>query len=234
MTTDVFDFSLSTTRSQILAHLGCSCDASIQEMANPGGCSQGIWLLNDVDQKLILKLTSSKRKLPHIPTDAEKCVTLASKHPNIGSDHSLSFPVMVFRCCEPSGDELHDLHVMRHARGLRIADVVAHYCRANHSKLDNLVEIFRNFGAFLAKFHEAYQMQHGDCHPSNVFYDESCNLFTLIDVAGISVSPYTTDDDDFTYFNRALMMLSQYYGSELLTRCGLSMRAGYKEWRCSA
>ena len=70
-------------------------------------------------------------------------------------------------------------------------------------------------------------MRHGDCHPSNVFYDEGAQLFTMADVADIDTNPYATDDDDVTYFVKALMTLTDYYGSELLTNCKVNMIAAF-------
>merc|ERR1719272_2011579 len=173
MSSTTFDPSASGTKAQLLLHLGCSSSTSIQELNNPGARNIGLWLLTDGSQELVLKLISSKRKQSHAPTDTERCQILAKKHPGIENDNRLTFPGTIFKCSDPCGNELYDLSVMKKAAGLRMADILCHHCRSNTGQLDTLVEIFHKFGMFLTRFHETYQMQHGDCHPSNVFYDAS-------------------------------------------------------------
>jgi hypothetical protein len=231
MTGSTFDPTIAATRSHILSAVGLSACASIVETPDPKRKSEGMWLLSDTSQHLVLKLVSSNRKHPSVPTEAEKCVALAHKHPAIATDQSLSFPLMIFKCSAAGGVELYDLFVTRETLGTRLSDVLAHHYRSNPDRLDTLVEIFRKFGVYLAGFHATYQMQHGHCHPSNVFYDESSNLFTITDVSKMEANPYSSDDDDVTYFYRALKTLEQYYGAELVKRCGLSVAAGYKTQR---
>jgi len=215
---------------EVLMHLGVP-DASIQEMPNPGGGNKGIkgvWVVTDARQSFTLKLMSSKRKYPSIPTITERCVSLASKCPNIKNDLSVCFPFMIFRCLTPD-HEAYDLLVMREAPGHRLADIIAY--RNSPDRLDDLVGIFREFGSFLACFQASYQMQHGHCHPSNVFYDETTGEFTLTDVANMEANPYASGDDDVTYFNRALTTLKEYYGSALISRCSASVMAGFAEYK---
>jgi hypothetical protein len=220
-------FDLSTILPQILNYLGCSSNASVYVLDNPGGRNEGIWSLQDGNKRLVLKLLSSRRVRPHILTDAEKFLELARIRPSITSDHSLSFPTTIFKCCGTSGDELYDLIVMPEALGSRLADVVA--LKKATRQAAQLLTTMRSFGEFLADFHSAYQMQHGDCHCSNVFFDELSGLFTMIDVADMGTDPYRGEEDDVTYFNKALMTLEQYHGFEFLTSCCNSMTEGYKE-----
>jgi hypothetical protein len=224
-------FDPTSAGTEILEQLGAP-DASIQEMPNPGGGSKGIkgiWLVTDANQSFILKLLVAKRRFPSIPTITEKCITLASKCPTIKADLSLSFPLIMFKCCEPDGHEAYDLLAMREPSGYKLADIIAY--RNSSGRLDDLVNIFRKFGTFLANFHADYQMQHGHCHPSNVFYDDSTKKFTLTDVANMEANPYASNDDDISYFNRALMTLKEYYGTDLISRCSFSVVEGYKELR---
>jgi len=229
ITAGTFDPASSEIKPQIIACLGCSPSALIEEMDNPGGRNEGLWLLSDStgNIKYVMKLIPSARKHPDVPTDTEKCVALATRSADIGRDDSLSFPTMILKICLPNGNEVYDLHIMRQATGLRIADIIAY--KYYYGEIDQLMEVFRRLGMFLSDFHKHYQMQHGDCHPSNVFYDEEVNLFTLIDVADIAPSPYGPGEDDVTYFRTGMLTLAEYYTTELLNQCAECLRDGYVE-----
>jgi hypothetical protein len=226
MNGSMLDISFPATRAQILKHVGASPSASIEELPAAGGRSKGMWRLTDDNLKLVLKLVSSKRACAQVPTDAEKYVALETKCPEISKDPSMAFPRMILKCYAPGGEELYDLFVMQQAPGLRMADIISNYYRAEVSRLPDLIEIFRKLGVCLVNFHRVYQMQHGHCHASNVFYDEDMRVFTMINVADMSTCN-DMEDDDILYFNRKLMTLSEYYGSDLLTRCIASLQAGY-------
>jgi len=184
--------------------------------------------VKDGQQTFVLKMNGSGRKFPHVQTDGEKCISLALKCPQILLDLSLTFPVMLLKCCENNGNELYDLFVMREAPGVRITDAIAFYVRQCSEHLDELIDMFRRFGAFLADYHSAYQMQHGDCHASNIFYDSVNFRFTIVDVADMCEDPYGAENDDVNYFNEALMMLSEYYGADLMAQSCSAVTAGYK------
>merc|ERR1712072_1131156 len=97
-----------------------------------------------------------------------------------------------------------------------------------------LLKIFKAFGGHMSTIHRVYRgMQHGDCQPSNVFYDELTGIFTLIDVADFGYGPYMAvgGENDVEHFVDGLKSLTQWYGEELIADCEREFRAGYEEKR---
>jgi hypothetical protein len=75
-------------------------------------------------------------------------------------------------------------------------------------------------------------MQHGDCQPSNVFYDASTGNFTLIDIAGMG---HGQGENDVAQFTQGLKMMTQWYGRQFMAQAEKHFRAGYYEdHRCLA
>merc|ERR1719310_1824521 len=93
-----------------------------------------------------------------------------------------------------------------------------------------LCRIFKKFGEFMALIHRVYKgAQHGDCSPSNVFYDHMSDGFTLIDMSDFGHGPYVTEwgHDDVESFVRGIRTLTQWYGAELISEAERHFLEGY-------
>jgi len=164
---------------------------------------------------LVLKLVKCSRLGPRCLTEAENFVKLNNDHPKISKDPLVAFPVRIFKCHGPGPERPHryDLVVMWKVTGERMAEFIAHKWYAK--EFDDLWQVFERVGQTLASFHQRYgDSQHGDFQPSNVFYDQETGDMSLIDIGGMGVP---TSETDFEHFNKALKLLADVYGSQLLT-----------------
>lgn len=169
-----------------------------------GGQNRGMWVLQDGQRELVLKLVDGARKHKLCPTEAEQCAKTASEHPGIRSDPAIAFPIKVFRCRDASGSRHHDLIVMHKAPGKSLASIIAHKCQGG--QVSQITQVCEALGRFLASIHSRYNMQHGDFQPSNIFLDESTGTFTLVDVGGMDTK---TSDSDIEHFSESLRILAQ-------------------------
>ncbi|CAL1127310.1 unnamed protein product [Cladocopium goreaui] len=79
---DRFKPSLGTIRQQLLQQLGLTKAAQIKEMGGfKGGLNQGIWIVSDNGQKLVLKQSRCQRIASNILTEAENFVRILKDHP---------------------------------------------------------------------------------------------------------------------------------------------------------
>jgi len=173
-----------------------------------GGQNQGLWVLQDGQRTLILKLVEGKRRHQAMPTEAEHFVKLGRQCPALRSDPDLAFPIKVFGCRSASGTKHHDLIAMLKAPGRSFAETIAQ--KWHERKTQQLMQIFEAFGRFLAGIHDRYNMQHGDLQPSNIFYDDATGYFTLIDIGGMdNESSSASLDSDIEHFGESLRMLAR-------------------------
>lgn len=198
--------SMKPLREKVCAALGVTSSARIETMQGfVGGQNQGMWVLQDKQRTLILKLVEGKRKHHAMPTEAEQFVKLARQHPAIRSDPALAFPIKVLSCLSASGTK-HDLIVMQKAPGRSFAETIAQ--KWHERQVQQLMQVFEALGQFLASIHDQYNMQHGDLQPSNIFYDDNTGYFTLIDIGGMD-SGASSIDSDIQHFGESLRMFAR-------------------------
>jgi len=212
-----FDPTQQSIRSQLLAKLGLSSHATIEEMQGfRGGLNEGVWFATDaskgsVKEELVLKLVRCHRVAASIPTEAENCLRIFREHSSAVNDSTIAFPIKIFSCLGTGGTKRYDLIVMRRVRGERLAELIA---RKWYSKqLPQLMQILEKLGICLAEFHARYSnSQHGDFQPSNIFYDEDEDEIALIDVGGMGVP---TMESDVEHFAKSMKLLAEAYGVQL-------------------
>jgi hypothetical protein len=232
-----FDPAQPELKAKLLAGLGFAEPVAIQKMDwdEQGAFNEGIWSLSDCfSTGVILKLVPHERARPHSLTDTEKYTKLQKMIPNILGEFSLSFPVKIFELQSKAGGSCKDLIVMRRAMGLQITQHLYH--KFHGGAIPLLLDMFKQFGVHMSTIHRVYRdMQHGDCQPSNVFYDDSTGIFTLIDVADFGYGPYMAEggENDVEHFISGLKQLSQFYGEGLISECVREFRAGYLKKRKS-
>jgi hypothetical protein len=196
-----------------------------------GSFNDGIWVVSDThSQGVVLKLVPHERKHPAQPTDAERYQALQNLCPKIAMEFAFSFPVKIFHLKDACSTICKDLIVMRKAPGFQITHHLFH--KFHGESIPALLNIFETFGCFMSTIHRVYRgMQHGDCQPSNVFYDERTGLFTLIDVADLGYGPYFAEggENDVEHFIDGLKTLSQWYGEDVISECERHFRAGYSK-----
>ncbi|CAK0850483.1 unnamed protein product [Prorocentrum cordatum] len=191
-------------RSRLLE--GLVAGTEIREMEGfRGGQNSGVWIVSgpaDVDE-LVLKLVRCTSSHPGLPTEAENCARLLARHPAMARDGQLALPTHVFSCLGPSGEKLHDLLVMRKARGDPLATVIAR--RWHGGEAQELMRVMTRLGRFLSRLHRRYEgLQHGDFQPSNVLLHEETGEFTLVDVGGMGITTVKTDVEHFEGAMRTL------------------------------
>jgi hypothetical protein len=218
---------------QIYDHLNLPVSVPIMHMIHlPGARNMGLWKVTDGDRSLFLKLTSSQRLRPDIPTDAEQCIKLAQTCPGITTDDRLSFPTNILSLYGPTGVQVCDMLVMKEVPGMSLADHIGwKWHSKEQQQLEQLNSIVKSCGAFLYDIHSTYGMQHGDFHASNVHYDEATGVFSMIDVGDFDPNPffYQGVHDDVTHFCHMLKTLEQHYDGPVVADCNSSFMAGYKE-----
>eukprot|EP00913_Durusdinium_trenchii_P033343 g31215.t1 len=230
-----FEPKLSTVRQQLLAHLSLSESASIKEMTGfKGGLNQGIWIVSDYSQKLVLKQTRCQRIAVNVMTEAENFVRIARDHPEITNDPMIAFPVIlglhvttalrkIFSCIGPEG-KISDVIAMKKCPGERLCEFVAHKFYANQmSQLTHALELV---GQSLSQFHFRYgHEQHGDFQPSNIYYEESTDTVTFIDVGGMGVPTLGGDVD---HFHQCIRAMTSSYQANLFVELLRAFDKGYQ------
>lgn len=212
-----FDPTQQSLRSQLIAKLGMSSHATIEEMQGfRGGLNEGVWFATDASkgstkEELVLKLVRCHRVAASIPTEAENCLRIFREHSSAVNDPTIAFPIKIFSCLGTGGTKRYDLIVMRRVRGERLAELIA---RKWYSKqVPQLMQILEKLGICLAEFHARYgNSQHGDFQPSNIFYDEDKDEIALIDVGGMGVP---TMESDVEHFAKSMKLLAEAYGVQL-------------------
>jgi len=198
-----FKPSLGAIRQQLLQQLGLTKTAQIKEMGGfKGGLNQGIWIVTDNGQKLVLKQSRCQRIASNILTEAENFVRILKDHPEIANDPLVAFPVKIFSCTGPEG-KISDIIAMKKCPGERLCEFVAAKFYANQMQQLNCA--LEEVGHCLAQFHSRYgNEQHGDFQPSNIYYEEKTKVVTFIDVGGMGVPTMGTDVDHFHQCVRAM------------------------------
>jgi hypothetical protein len=232
MDQESFDPLYPPMRSVLLDRLGLPQTMTIESLLdNPGSFNDGVWMVFDgFTTGLVLKLVPHSRSHPSRATDAEKFINLQRRCPKLVTEFSLAFPLRIFQLKSPRGTRCKDLIVMRRAHGLQLTQHLYH--KFHSDQHPQLLEIFQELGTFLAVLHRVYKgMQHGDCQPSNVFYDELSGNFTLIDVADFGYGPYVAEggENDVEHFGDGLKTLTQWYGDNFIEDLIRNFKAAYLE-----
>jgi len=228
-----FDPAACRCKLQLAGKLGVSQNARVEPLTvHSGGMNSGMWTLCDSSQALMLKLVSSQRHHPMIPTETESFLKLATEYPNLVDDKDFTFPLKIFRCRGPAGHTTHDLIVMRKASGECFTDVINRKWKGR--RVSELMQDFEALGSFLANIHNKHGLQHGDCQPSNIFYDEATGHFTMIDIADLaSRSACKVQESDVEHFCAGVRLLSRCHGDLLHSEGSLRFKAGYAKCRQS-
>lgn len=204
-----FDPSTPWLKAELVSRLGFQDNATITKLREHGGCNIGIWEMRTPTCAFILKLVSSKRAHSLLPTDAERIARLAKEHPKMLADPSLAFPIKVYNCLSADSGTRQDLVIMPKAPGESLAHVIGK--KWIEAKVKQMMQILEAAGAFLAGVHAAYGVQHGDCTPTNIFFDEETSTFTLIDLADLGPKKAKCEHDT-ERFLRCLELMSQARG----------------------
>jgi len=224
-----FDPVAHRCKLQLTSKLGLSQNARVERLTqNAGGMNNGMWALCDASQALMLKLVGSQRHHSMIPTEAESFLKLATEYPNLVNDRDFTFPLKIFRCSGRVG-HTHDLIVMRKAPGECFTDVINRKWKSR--RVSELMQDFEALGSFLANVHNKHGLQHGDCQPSNIFYDEASGDFTMIDTADLAPSGCKMAEGDVDHFCNGVRLLSKYHGDQLHSEGALRIKAGYAKCR---
>jgi len=224
--TKEFDPAAYRCKVQLANKLGLSQNAMDERLTlNTGGMNNGMWTFCDASQTLMLKLVTSQRHHSMVPTEAENFLKLATEYPNLANDKDFTFPLKIFRC-KGSAGHTHDLIVMRKAAGECFADVIQRKWKSR--RVPELMQDFEALGCFLAKIHNTHGLQHGDCQPSNIFYDEASKHFTMIDIADLAPrSACKMTESDVEHFCVGVRLLSRYHGDQLQSEGVPRFKAGY-------
>jgi serine/threonine protein kinase len=222
-----FDPTRQPLRLQILSKIGVSPNSMVEAMeGNCGGLNQGVWVVKDHSQKFIMKLVKGVNSFG-MPTEGEKFTKIHSKHPGILEDSRLAFPMKIFRLMSPGQGKLHELIVMRKARGVLLSEYIA--TMRSENRMQQLLQIFEQCGQFLAEFHACYgNQQHNDFTPSNIFYDPASSTFTLIDLGDMGPKFHEADVERFI---NALNILSSCYGHQFFVDGKRCFESGYHRAR---
>jgi hypothetical protein len=211
-----FDPSNQMLKSQLLDILQVHGNASIEKLKTSGGLNDGTWLVRGSRNKdLILKLVKAGRQ------EGEKLLKLSRKYPGLVHDEMLSFPLQVIHCLGTDGVKRYDLVVMQRAQGTSLGEFIGKQFYGGKTK--DVMRVLRKVGALLSDFHMHYaESQHGDFQPSNIFYNESTDKVTFIDVADIG-----SQNADRQHFLKSLKILSQAYGAQFLAEATQAFERGY-------
>lgn len=194
-------------KQQLVERMCAGRPAGIQRMAaQHGGLNMGVWLLTDACQDLVVKMVTNTRFMG-LPTEAEVFLDLARRYPQLMDDMSIAFPIKIFGCSATDGTR-RDLIVMRRAKGECFANVMAK--KLDDGRVADLLQDLESFGRFLAGFHARHGLQHGDCQPANVIFDEASQRFSLIDVADIA-SP-NIKKTDVEHFAAGILSIAKRHG----------------------
>eukprot|EP00392_Amoebophrya_sp_AT5.2_P007748 g7763.t1 len=214
-----------------------------------GGLNRGVYGVDvgpgTMGEGKVIKVVRAGSRHPNLLSEAENCHKQKKELPGLATDQALTFPSRIIRLVrdfvsEDEEDllrrtkidrsEVFDVFLMRRAPGQRLDGVLAAWWYRS-SKRHRVFALLTQLGRFLRAFHLRYPgKQHGDVHPSNIFYEESSGLITLIDVGGLGQRTVTTDVE---YFTAGLKRLEETYGSELASKGVKAFEDGYKTQYCS-
>lgn len=213
-----------------------------------GGLNRGVYGVEvgpGTGEGKVIKVVRAGSRHPLLLSEAENCHKQKKELPGLATDQALTFPSRIIRLVrdfesEDEEDllrrtkidrtEVFDVFLMRRARGQRLDGVLAAWLYRG-SKRHRVFALLTQLGRFLRAFHLRYPgKQHGDVHPSNIFYEESSGLITLIDVGGLG---QMTKASDVEYFTAGLKRLEETYGSELASKGVKAFEDGYKTQYCS-
>jgi len=213
-------------KSELLSKMNIDPNSVIELLRQEGGQNQGLWALHSPSETLILKLVSGQRQHPCLPTEAEQYIKIARERPSIMLDRALTFPLKIFKCYRQGSDARHDLVVMRKAPGDLFSDVIGRKWRAG--QVVELMSAFEALGRFLAGVHSRHDgMQHGDCTPSNMFYDEATGTFTLVDVSDFGPQSWKSRESDVERLLRGIELMSVGLGAQLYSEGRRRFESGY-------
>lgn len=185
-----------------------------------GGLNDGVWNIKDAVQDVVLKLVKYKRG-----GDADRLISLARKFPGLLQDSALAFATKVLRCCGSDGQPHSDIIVMRRAIGEPLNDIAAH--KVALKRVPDMMMILERLGRFLAEFHARYSnLQHGDFQPTNVFYCEASDHFTMIDVADLGPR-HEKFESDVDHFVQSIGFLAISYGDQFEQEGVAHFKSGY-------
>jgi len=222
------EISQPPLRSQVLSVLGLPISADVERLKGAqGGLNDGVWRVRSGAQDFIVKSVASTHPMDGpgaiMHSEAEKLVRLAREHPELAEDSDVAFPVKIVRMAVNHRPR-HDLIVMWHVPGQRLAEVIA---AKWPSQGQTVLSILREFGAFLGRFHLRHGgLQHHDCQQSNVLYDEKTGDFTLLDVSDMAPQGALTELDKDRFVG-GLKLLSSYFGQQFFTECKRYFEDGY-------
>jgi hypothetical protein len=218
----------TSLRLQILSKLGLRQDSRIEALVNDGQLNEGIWHIQGTDssnrsKSFVLKVV--KQDNSYGCSESQKLLRFSQMYPSIRCDNSVAFPTKIFNCIDHAGTLAYQCIVMPKVVGKELGEFICQKWQREEKEL--VMQILYNLGVFLADFHKRYDNhQHGDFHESNVFYDESSCIFTLIDLAELGSS--TSDlEGDMEQFMQRLSSLSNEYGEEFSTSAKKQFEEGY-------
>jgi hypothetical protein len=231
MTGDRFD--PNALMPQILEGMGLAGQpAKVEAMQGfTGGLNEGVWFLTVAREVYALKLVTSSRKFPTLPTEAENLIRLSRTFPHIRDDEAVAFPLKIFDCITNAGKKVKNLIVMRKADGERFAEYIGTKIAAQRS-----AEIFaacEQLGKALKLFHQKYAgNQHTDFQPSNIYYhpgsagsaSKNGRLFTFIDIGGMGAPVLESDSD---HFIKSLQILGKSYGQPFVRGATQAFQKGF-------
>ncbi|CAE7240098.1 unnamed protein product [Symbiodinium natans] len=232
-------------RTQLVQQLGLPSHAQIQEMSGfKGGLNQGIWLVNGGTELVLKQVRTHCFSLSHLCGSADVFVLPLPQNELIVQDPAVAFPVLlgvekIFSCVGAAcaimvfpesfapGDDrrpVSDLIVMKKSRGERLCEYVATKFYAN--QVPQLCIAMEAVGRTLHTFHDRYgHQQHGDFQPSNIYYDESTNSVSFIDVGGMGVP---TTGNDLEHFHQCMRSMTIGYDPQLHVDLLSSFSKGYQ------
>jgi len=214
-------------KSQLLQKLLMPPNAVVENMRG-GGCNAGMWIVRDISQTYVLKLTKSSPMFMGKMSESARLLKLSRSHPSLVDDLAIAFPCKIFHCLGPDGSNSHDMLVMRQVPGVQLSEVIRQKLQGNQQELMGILE---HFGAFLAAFHSRYNgMQHGDLTPANICFCQSSGRFTLIDIADLGPqNPLLQPDVD--RFISGIKGLCMLFGAARFEENKARFEAGYNTCR---
>lgn len=223
-----FDPTAMKMKLQLASVLGLSQTARIEAlMGNAGGQNFGTWTFCDGSQSFILKAVRCQRHHAAIPTETENFLKLARDYPSLVHDEDLAFPVKIFRCRGPTGNNTHNLIAMRKAPGECFTNIINMKCYMR--QIPQLMDTFEAAGRFVANLHNKYGLKHGDCQPSNIFLNEANGKFTMIDLSDLSPggAAYGPTETDVEHFCGGVRLLTRCHGEQIQSEALRRFKAGY-------
>jgi hypothetical protein len=226
-----FDPSAMKMKLQLASALGLSQTARMEAVrGNLGGQNFGAWTFTDGSHSFILKAVRCQRHYAAIPTETENFLTLARDYPSLVHDQDLAFPVKIFRCRGPTGNNTHNLIAMRKAHGECLNNIINTKCYTR--QIPQLMDTFEAAGRFIANLHNRYGLKHGDCTPSNIFLDEATGKFTMIDVSDLSPGGgFGVTETDVDHFCGGVRLITRCQGDQISSQAVQRFKAGYMSCR---